>query len=445
MTSPSPELIRSIGRWSLAALVINNMIGTGVFILPGTVGAQLGWMSPIAWALAAACTVVMILCFAEVASRFSTAGGAYVYTQAAFGRFFGLQIGWITYFARAVTAALQANLFTAYLAELWPWAGTRSGSVALTTAFIGFLTAVNLGSVRVGTRTSNVLAVAKIAPLLLLGILGVGWLALGNGGETPVAADPTVGGWLGSLLLLMFAFGGYESALIPLGEAKDPRRDAPFALFLSLGIVTLIYIATQIAVLATLPDPGSTNRPIAAAGRVMFGEAGAVAITVAALISVYGWLAANLLAAPRLSMAMATQGDLPAIFGQVHPKFRTPWVSILVFSVLSWVMATQSGLLQNLGLSAVSRLFTYGGVCAALPVLRWKERQGVAAVGVAYFRAPGGLVLALFGVGLSIVLATRMRMREIVIMAGLFVLASAYWALTGRKRDNRVTNASTGP
>ncbi len=434
MTAPSSDLIRSIGRWSLTALVINNMIGTGVFILPGTVGAQLGWMSPIAWALAALCTVVMILCFAEVASRFTTAGGAYLYTQAAFGRYFGLQIGWITYFARAVTAALQANLFTTYLAELWPWAGTRTGSVSITTLFIGFLTVVNLGSVRAGTRTSNALAVIKLAPLLVLGVMGLVWLGHGSTEPAILATDPTLGGWLGSLLLLMFAFGGYESALIPLGEATNPRRDAPFALFLGLGIVTLIYIATQIAVLAALPDPGTTNRPIAAAVRAMIGDSGAIVITVTALVSVYGWLAANLLAAPRLSMAMAAQGDLPAYFGRIHPKYRTPWVSILIFSTLSWIMATQSDLMQNLGLSAISRLFTYGGVCAALPVLRWKERQGLAEAGVAHFRAPAGIAVAVFGVGLSVILATRMSLREVVIMAVVLVAATAYWAATGRRR-----------
>jgi amino acid transporter len=416
----------------LAALVLNNIIGTGVFILPGAIGARLGWMSVVAWIVAAVLTVALMLCFAEVASRFSTAGGAYLFTQAAFGRFVGLQIGWVTYFGRAVTAALQANVFATYLAELWPTAATRFGGFVATSVFIGFLTVLNLRSVVSGTHISSLLAVIKLVSLLAFGALGVAWIAAGKSGVAALPSDPTVGGWLGALLLLLFAYSGYESALIPLGEATNPRRDVPFALFLGLGLVTLLYLSAQITVLATLPDPGATSRPLAASVRAMLGESGAVVITVAALISVYGWLAANLLAAPRLSMAMAERGDLPKIFARVHPVFRTPWVSVLIFGVLSWALANQAGVLQNLGLSAVSRLVIYGGVCAALPVLRRKERLGVAGVGEALFRAPFGTSLAVFCVALSIVLATRMNAREAIILLVLFALATLYWLMTGR-------------
>jgi amino acid transporter len=432
-TAADPVLVRSIGRWSLAAMVLNNIIGTGVFILPGTIGAQLGWMSVVAWIVAALLTVALMLCFAEVASRFTAAGGAYLFTRAAFGPFVGLQIGWLTYFSRAVTAALQANVFATYLAEVWPRAGTRLGSVLATTLFIGFLTAINLRSVRSGARTSTVLAGIKLASLFAFGVLGLIWIA-GHDAPTPLPAAPTLGGWLGAILLLLFAYSGYESALIPAGEATNPRRDSPFALFLGLGLVTVVYLAAQITVLATLPDPGATNRPLAASVRAMLGETGAIVISIAALISVYGWLAANLLAAPRLSMAMAERGDLPRVFAHVHPVFRTPWVSILTFGLLSWVLANQAGLLQNLGLSAVSRLFIYGGVCAALPVLRRRERAGNGVVGPALFHAPVGTALAVFCVMLSIVLATRMTVREIIIMLALFVLATLWWQATGRTR-----------
>ena len=159
----SPELVRSIGRWSFAALVLNTIIGTGVFILPGTVAAQLGWISLTAWIVAALVTAAMILCFAEVASRFAVAGGAYLFTQAAFGRFTGIQIGWLAYVSRTTAAAVQANLFTTYLAEFIPSAGTRVGGVVVTTIFIGFLAAVNLRSVLSGAQLSNVFASVKLA------------------------------------------------------------------------------------------------------------------------------------------------------------------------------------------------------------------------------------------------------------------------------------------
>jgi APA family basic amino acid/polyamine antiporter len=428
--SLSPELVRSIGRWSFAALVLNTIIGTGVFILPGTVAARLGWISLTAWIVAALVTAAMILCFAEVASRFAVAGGAYLFTQAAFGRFTGIQIGWLAYVSRTTAAAVQANLFTTYLAEFLPSAGTRVGGVVVTTIFIGFLAAVNLRSVLSGAQLSNVFASVKLASLVAFGVLGVFWLLSGRAGPGASATDLGAASWLQMLLLLMFAFGGFESALMPLAEVKDPQRDAPFGLLVGLGLVTLVYLAAQLTVLATLPDPGATNRPLAASARVMLGTGGAAAISLAALVSVYGWLSSNMLAVPRLTMAMAHRGDLPGFFGRVHPVWRTPWISILIFAGVTWVLANQSGLLQNLTLSAVVRLFVYGLVCAALPALRNKELRG--GVGPAQFRAPAGVTLAVLSVAVSILLATRMSVREGLALGVTVAIATAHWLVVRR-------------
>jgi amino acid transporter len=167
----------------------------------------------------------------------------------------------------------------------------------------------------------------------------------------------------------------------------------------------------------------------------MLGNTGATIITLAALISVYGWLASNLLTVPRLSMAMAEQGDFPAFFAKVHPVFRTPWISILFFAGLSWALANQAGLLQNLSLAAVSRLFTYGLVCSALPVLRRKDRLGIGKVPPPLFRAPVGNALAVISVLVSITLATRMNLREALTMALTFALATLYWFIRLRRKS----------
>ena len=434
-----PALVRSIGRWSLAALVLNGIIGSGVFVQPGTIAGMLGWSSLLAWVLAALFTAAFIFTFAEVASRFTGAGGAYLYTKVAFGRFVGLQMGWMTYFVRTISAAVQANLFTTYLAEFWPWAATRVGNVALTTALIGILVTINIRSVLSGARVSNAFALVKLTPLLLFGALGIAWLLLGRAVEPVQASNASAAGWLGALLLLMFAYGGFESALIPLAEAKDPRRDAPFALILGLALVTLIYLAAQLTVLTTLTDPTATNRPLAASARVMLGEPGALAITAVALLSVTGWLASNLLNVPRLTMAMAERGEMPKIFGRIHPVFRTPWFSILAFGVVSWILALQAGLLQNISLAAVSRLFTYGLVCAALPQLRRMEARGDPAAGEARFRVTGGVVLGIVGVLISLVLGSRMNLREAATLAVVVVIATVHWLVLRRRAPTGVS------
>jgi APA family basic amino acid/polyamine antiporter len=441
-TTSEPTLVKAIGRWSFVGLVLNTIIGTGVFVLPGTLGASLGWWSMAAWMIAAGLTGAMIFSFAEVASRFSRAGGAYLYGTAAFGPFIGIQMAWMGYFVRCITAAVQANLFTTYLVELWPAAATRPAQVAVTAAFIGLQALVNIRSVGSGAAVSNVFAIVKLVPLIAFGTLGVIWLALGKSAPAAIANATTLGTWLNAMVLLMFAYGGFESALIPVAEAKDARRDAPFALITGLALVTVVYLAAQLTVLVTLSDPGATNRPLAASARVMFGAPGAVLITVAALISVYGWVASNMLNVPRLTMAMAERGALPAFFAKIHPTFRTPWISILIFAGISMALALQADLLQNLSLSAVSRLLLYGGVCASLLVFRSRDARGVSTPGVepALFKVKGGTVFAIVGVALSLLLATRMNRNDGIKMAILVAIAAAHWlylSSRGGKFDGR--------
>ena len=183
--------------------------------------------------------------------------------------------------------------------------------------------------------------------------------------------------------------------------------------------------------LASLPDPGATSRPLAESARALLGDAGAAIITVTALVSVYGWLASNMLAVPRLSMAMAERGDFPAFFARVHPVFRTPWLSILFFATVSWVLANQAGLLENLSLASVSRLFVYGLVCAALPVLRRREGGDIPPP---LFRAPMGVGLAIIGIAFSLALATRINLREAITLGLTVTMATAYWVVSRRKR-----------
>jgi APA family basic amino acid/polyamine antiporter len=289
---------------------------------------------------------------------------------------------------------------------------------------------VNIRSVGSGAAVSNVFAVVKLVPLVLFGTLGIIWLAMGKAAQpSAIATDPTLGGWLNAMVLLMFAYGGFESALIPVAEAKDARRDAPFALVTGLVLVTVVYLAAQLTVLVTLSEPAATNRPLAASARVMFGEPGALFITVAALISVYGWVASNMLNVPRLTMAMAERGALPSFFAKIHPVYRTPYVSIIIFALISLALALSAGLLQNLSLSAVSRLLLYGGVCASLPVFRSMEKRRALPAGVepALFRVTGGVILAAIGVALSLLLATRMGANDAIKMAVVILLGSVHW------------------
>jgi amino acid transporter len=248
-----------------------------------------------------------------------------------------------------------------------------------------------------------------------------------------VAAD--AGTWLEAILLLVFAYGGFESALLPLGEAKDPRRDAPIALFTALGLCALLYTLVQLVVLAMLADPAASDRPLAAAAQVFLGPAGAALMAGGALVSVYGYLAAAMVNVPRLIYAMAAEGDLPPRLAAVHPRFRTPHVSVGAFAVMVWAFAAAGGFLGNLSLSAVSRLLTYGMVSVALLALRRRERAGEG-VAPAWFRVPAGGLVACLGLGFSAVLALRMNRLELVVLAGTLACGLVHW-IWMRSRQHR--------
>lgn len=411
-------LVRAIGRWSLIALMINTIIGSGIFGLPSVVAGLLGPASLVAYLIAAAGVGVIMACFAEVASQFRDAGGIYLYARVAFGRFAGIQIGWLAWLVRISSGAANANLFIIYLAEFWPQVKQPLTRALILTLLIGVLAVVNVRGVRTGAQFSNFTAIAKLLPLALFIAVGLFFTR----GVKPLDI-PSAGAnaWLEGLLLLVFAYGGFEAALIPMSEATNPRRDAPFALFTSLAVCTVVYTLIQLVVLGVLPNAAATDRPLAAAARQFMGAAGAAFISVAALLSVYGHLSAQMLHAPRLTFALAESRDFPQPFAAVHRRFRTPHVSIIVFAVAFWALAVAGTFRWNAVLSTVGRLFTYGMVCAALLVLRKKQPKADA------FRLPAGTMFAWLGMGFAVALLTRIGRPELLILSATAALAFLNW------------------
>ncbi len=424
-TGSRPDLVRTIGRWALTGLVINGVIGSAIFGMPSLIAGKLGRSAPWAWVMAAVLIGVVIACFAEVASRFRDAGGPYLYVRATFGRFAGIQTGWMAYLARLTASASVANLFVIYLGEFWSGFGRRSVGVAVLGLLLGALGLVNYRGVGQGSRVSSVIAAAKLIGLGVFVIVGLAWMA----GHGAVAAPPPPNSarpWLEALLILVFAYGGFEAALMPLSEAKNPERDAPVALFTALLASALLYTLVQVVVTWTLPDAASEARPLAAAARIFFGSAAGAFMAVCALVSTFGYLAGGMVNVPRLTFAMAEQGDLPRPFAAVHRVFRTPHISIICYAGLTWLLATNGSFLKNLTLSVVARLITYGLVCAAVPVLRARDGSPRAAPPAA-FRMPAGPLLAALGVAGLIVVATQVSAREGVIMVVVMGLASLHY------------------
>jgi amino acid transporter len=427
-TEPS-GLVRAIGRWSLAALVINSIIGSGIFGLPSDVARLIGRASPWAVLLAGVAAGVIMACCAEVASQFTQAGGPYLYVRAAFGRLLGIEMGWMLWLVRLAAPAATADLFVIYCGEFWPQAKDPIPRFLILTFLYGILTLINYRGVRASTQVSNVFTVAKLVPLFLVAIAGAFYLMAGHKAAPALPGGAGTGAWLKASLLLVFAYGGFETALTPLSEAKNPRRDAAFALFTALILCTLLYSVIQWVVVGILPDPGHSERPLADVARLVFGNGGAVFVSVGALVSVVGYLSANMLGVPRIAFALAENGDFPSIFAAIHPRFRTPYVSILAFALLSWLLSLAGSFTWNATLSAVARLLYYGLVCAALPVLRRKQP------GAAMFRLPGGIWFAVLGAGICAVLITGVNLSGSLILLATAAVALLNWLLVRERKD----------
>lgn len=419
-------LVRAIGRWSLAALVVNSIIGSGVFGLPSPVAALVGRYSPLAVIIAGAAVGVIMACYAEVASYFTESGGPYLYARTAFGRLMGIETGWMLWLVRLTAPAANANLFVIYLGEFWPRATEPGPRVAILTVLIAVLAAVNYLGVKPGAQVSNFFTVAKLLPLLIVIVAGVAYLASGRSSElanTPPAGLKT---WLQAVLLLIFAYGGFEGSLIVMAEAKNPRRDAAFGLFVALITCAAVYTLSQWIVVRVLPDAAHSSRPLADAARIAMGRAGAAFIAVGALLSTYGYLSANMITVPRITYALGEKRDFPSIFAAVHPRFRTPYFSILVFAVLTWAFALVGSFAWNVTLSAVARLFVYGVSCAALPVLR-KQRPGEA-----WFRLPAANFFVVVALLICLGLATRVDLSGSLILLATLAIAFANWLYVRR-------------
>jgi amino acid transporter len=432
MQAPSrhdTRLVRAIGRWSLAALMFNTIIGASVFGIPALLAARLGALSVPGYLIAAVGVGIIAACLAEVASQFREAGGPYLYARTAFGPFVAIQIGWMMWLSRIAASSAVANLFVSYLAQFFPAAEAPLARALVLAALISFLAAVNYRGVTGGTAVSNIFTVAKLGLLAFLIVGGLAALLLHPALRvTPPAVAPSAADWFDALLLMVYAYAGFEAAFLVAGETRDPRKDAPFALLVSIATATLVFVSLQYVVIHILPNAAGTTKPAADAAQRFLGPAGAWLVAGGALVSIYGYLSANMLHSPRLTFAMGEQGDFPAWFASVHPRFRTPYVSIVLFAVLVIAFSVAGSFRWNAVVSVLARIFVYGAIAAALPTLRRKQPLADA------FRLPAGNLFAALSLVFMGVIASRIQRSAGVVLAVTLLIGFLTWAWSQRRR-----------
>jgi APA family basic amino acid/polyamine antiporter len=423
-------LARVVSRWEVVAVALNGVIGSGVYLLPAAAAVYLGAASVWAVPLAGLAMLLVQLCFVEAGSRFDEPGAAYVYTRVAFGETAGFAVGWMTFLARVTAVASLSAGFAQALGFLVPAARDGVGRALWIALPLLALTAINVRGVKLGAGAVVALLLAKLVPLAVF--LAAGFTALESARFGGAVALPGAG-LLKAGLLLVFAYGGFENTAAAAGEYRDARRDVPFALLLQIVAVTILYAAVQIVAVGTLPDLAASKTPLADSAALAFGPRGGVFLTAGAAVSILGTCAASILAGPRYLYAIAASGALPRTLARLHPRWRTPWIGIVLLAVLALPLALSGSFVQLAALSAGARLITYLGTAASVPVLRRRAPSGQGTP----LLLPGGIAIPAAAVAVCVLLLTGVSGRDltaiaIALGAGLLMHLAYRWRRAAR-------------
>lgn len=385
------QLIRSIGKWSLVLLIINSIIGAGIFGLPSRVFALSGIYSLLAFAACALVVLVFILCFAEVSSRFDKTGGPYIYALTGLGSFPGYLTGWLLLLSRIFNYATLINLLVIYLSFFSEKFNSPAVRATIILGLTAFFTIINHIGVKDSTRVNNILTVAKLLPLIAFIAIGLFNIRPGSISTT---APFELSSFSTSVLLLIFAFGGFESVLINTGEIIEPKKNLPYALITATIIVTIFYCLIQLVCIGTLPSLSTSTKPLADAASHFMGSTGSYIIAIGAIVSITGTLNAIVLGGSRLPFAFGSEGQLPGILAYVHKTRRTPTWSLLLFILISTVVSLNWSFFTALTIGAIVRVMVYLMVCLSMINLRLKNpgKKDYFKVRYGYFLAVAGIL-----------------------------------------------------
>ncbi len=419
------KLNRSIKTIGFSALAINGLIGAGIFALPAAAAESSGSFSPWMFVICGLLMSTVILSFAQLASHYSNTGGPVLYAQEAFGPIVAFQTGWLLYIGRVTGLAANSNALVIYLGLLFPvFADGFMHSFALTSVIL-LLTASNVFGVRSAMGTISVLTILKLAPLLLFIAVGVTWFDVE---QIFSLKDAPIDNMSASLLLLVYAFVGFEGAVIPAGEAKDPKKDIPKALLQTLIFTTILYFLIQSISVSVLENAASSKAPLSDAAGIMLGSWGAILLTITAILSIAGNLASIFFAAPRMTYALSIEKNLPSWFGKVNEKSKVPTNSIYFLAILALVLALTGSFVWLAIISSLARLIGFGVCMAVLIKLKIQQQKPL-------FERSLQMLLPVMGLTVCIWLAAQAKGQAWLLTAGFIVLGAGLYYLAKRVDD----------
>lgn len=412
------KLQREITARGIWLLAVNGMIGAGIFAVPGGAAALVGVWSPLVYVVCAVLLGLIVACYAELASRFTSTGGPVLYVRTAFGKFAGFETGLAVYATRITAFAANVNLMVASIAFFVPALESGPLRILVIIAIIAVLAGINIAGAKPAMRAMGLLTILKFLPLLAIALVGLFHI------NPSIFPDNSLGfpasaQWSAAVLLVIYAFVGWEAAVIPAGETREPGKAMPLGLFWALGVVALLYVVIQIVCVAVVPDLASSERALVDAGAILFGPAGALLLTLGVIVSVGGNITGTVVTTPRLTYALALEKTLPAWFGKVDERTHVPANSIIFFAVLAAVLAVVGDFFALAAMSAFVRVLIYVGCIAAMPRVRALPAETEKPM-----RLPLGWAIPVLAVLGSLVLLSQVPLRSMAITAA-FLLAGA--------------------
>jgi amino acid transporter len=392
----------ALSFFDVTNITVGAIVGADIYIAAAITAGMVGPASLLAWALAGILATTLALTLAECARLVPEVGGPYAYVHRAFGPFAGFAAGWAMWIAEMTAMPVFAIAFTNYLGYFIDlnWAATH----AIRIAFLATLTAINVRSVRAAARVNDALTALKLAPLLLLVLGGLAYIAFharDAGDHLTPFAPFGFGEFPSALVLIVWAYVGFELSTVPSGEVRDPARTIPRALVTGLAIVTVFYLSTNFVLYALVDhtELAGSGTPLVLAARVVFGPAGAAIMAIGAMVSVSGSDESDMLGSSRLGYAMAADGMLPHALASVHERYNTPYIALVAQGVLAIAFTFVDQISDLISFAVFNLAFSF--LLCSISLMRLQRAPGASVA--AWRRA---LPLAGGAIALGLIIAT---------------------------------------
>ncbi|MCK0156990.1 APC family permease [Cellulophaga sp. F20128] len=409
MAKPDEGLKRTVGTLGLSANIINIIVGAGIFVLPAIIAGKMGTSSIISYVFCGILIALVVLCFAEAGSKVNNTGGPYTYIETAFGDYAGFLAGIFAIGSNMIASAAVAIALLNILATINPVFELTGVRIAF--LFILYLTLaiINVLGVKQGMRIVKLNTLLKLSPLLILVIIGWKDVSIAN---LNIESFPSIDELGESSLILFFAFLGCETGLIVGGEIKNPKQTIPRAIFISIGLVVLLYMGLQIVSQGVLGNELVNYKasPLAETAKIVLGPFGYILITIGAAISMFGVVSGDLLNTPRVLFALSRDKVIPIKkLSNIHKKFTTPYIAIITYSIITFIFAITGSFEQLIIIATSTILLLYLGVALSVIKLRKSQKSEPGE-----FKIPGGLIVPILSILIIFYFLSHLAIDEII-------------------------------